>query len=100
MDENSINQSENLLFPELFSLRPVERKRVEVSFTAPELSSQGGLLLLRELDLRLGLVSRLEGCRGTMELHIKEMKVYLSADRCSCSSFSANQFRLFLHAAA
>jgi hypothetical protein len=38
--------------------------------------------------------------RGTMELYIKEMKNYLSSDRCSCSKFSANQFRLFLHAAA
>ena len=38
--------------------------------------------------------------RGTMELYIKEMKNYLSSDRCSCSRFSANQFRLFLHAAA
>lgn len=38
--------------------------------------------------------------RGTMELYIKEMKCYLSSDRCSCNRFSANQFRLFLHAAA
>jgi hypothetical protein len=38
--------------------------------------------------------------RGTMELYIKEMKTYLSSDRCSCSRFSANQFRFFLHAAA
>lgn len=37
--------------------------------------------------------------RGTMELWIKDMK-YLRADRMSCSSFKANQFRLFLHAAA
>ena len=35
-----------------------------------------------------------------MELYIKEMKNYLSSDRCSCNRFSANQFRLFLHAAA
>lgn len=38
--------------------------------------------------------------RGTMELYIKEMKCYLYSDRCSCNRFSANQFRLFLHAAA
>jgi len=38
--------------------------------------------------------------RGRMELYIKELKTYLNADRMSCNKFSANQFRLFLHAAA
>lgn len=38
--------------------------------------------------------------RGICELYIKELKTYLKADRMSCNSFSANQFRLFLHSAA
>lgn len=38
--------------------------------------------------------------RGVCELYIKELKTYLKADRMSCSSFLANQFRLFLHSAA
>jgi hypothetical protein len=38
--------------------------------------------------------------RGNCELYIKEMKDGLRADRMSCGSFSANQFRLFLHATA
>ena len=38
--------------------------------------------------------------RGNCELYIKELKNGLYADRMSCSKFSANQFRLFLHAAA
>jgi hypothetical protein len=38
--------------------------------------------------------------RGQMELYIKEIKTYLDADRMSCNSFAANQFRFFLHAAA
>jgi hypothetical protein len=38
--------------------------------------------------------------RGDCELYIKELKNGLWADRMSCSRFSANQFRLFLHAAA
>lgn len=78
-------------------------------------------MLLGGLDQRLGLIDRLTGClednrrhrkktrfiyefiycgRGTMELYIKEMKVYLSADRCSCNRLSAKQFRVFVHAAA
>lgn len=38
--------------------------------------------------------------RGAMELMLKEHKNHLLSDRTSCTSFSANQFRLFLHSAA
>ena len=38
--------------------------------------------------------------RGAAELRIKDHKAYLASDRMSCSSFKANQFRLFLHSAA
>jgi len=38
--------------------------------------------------------------RGAAELRIKDHKTYLLSDRMSCSSFKANQFRLFLHSAA
>jgi hypothetical protein len=38
--------------------------------------------------------------RGSMELMIKEHKNHLRSDKTSCSSFKANQFRLFLHSIA
>lgn len=38
--------------------------------------------------------------RGAMELMIKEHKNHLRSDRTSCSSFLANQFRLFIHSMA
>ena len=38
--------------------------------------------------------------RGAAELRIKDHKTFLKSDRMSCSSFKANQFRLFLHSAA
>lgn len=38
--------------------------------------------------------------RGEMELMIKELKNHLYSDRTSCSSFAANQFRLFMHSIA
>jgi hypothetical protein len=38
--------------------------------------------------------------RGAVELMIKEHKNHLASDRTSCSSFEANQFRLFLHSIA
>jgi len=38
--------------------------------------------------------------RGNAELRIKDHKLYLHSDRSSCTSFKANQFRLFMHSAA
>ena len=38
--------------------------------------------------------------RGSMELRIKDHKLYLKSDRSSCAKFEANQFRLFLHSMA
>lgn len=38
--------------------------------------------------------------RGNAELYIKEHKLFLHSDRTSCTSATANQFRLFLHSAA
>jgi hypothetical protein len=38
--------------------------------------------------------------RGAAELRIKDHKTYLLSDRMSCSSFFANQLRLFMHSAA
>lgn len=38
--------------------------------------------------------------RGAMELMIKEHKNHWHSDRTSCSSFQANQFRLFMHSMA
>ena len=38
--------------------------------------------------------------RGQMENFIKNHKTFLHSDRTSCHTFSANQFRLFLHSAA
>jgi len=38
--------------------------------------------------------------RGQMENYIKDHKLHIKSDRTSCNSFTANQFRLFLHSAA
>jgi hypothetical protein len=38
--------------------------------------------------------------RGQAENYIKNHKTFLHSDRTSCHSFTANQFRLFLHSAA
>ena len=46
------------------------------------------------------LYQRLYCARGQAENHIKAWKNHLAADRTSCHSAEANQFRLFLHAGA
>ena len=45
-----------------FSLPAVRRKKVAVAFDGGRLSSDGGVLLLREVERRLGLAERLAGC--------------------------------------
>ena len=41
-----------------FRFAPLKRRIVEAAFEGGDISSDGGLLLLRELDRRLGLVDR------------------------------------------
>ena len=47
-----------------------------------------------------GLYRHMYGARGQAENEIKDHKLYLKSDRTSCHRFTANQFRLLLHAAA
>ena len=51
-----INKNTENFTPEL-SLFPLNGKNVELSFTGDRISSDGGLLLLRELDSQLSLLS-------------------------------------------
>jgi hypothetical protein len=46
------------------------------------------------------IYERLYCARGQAENHIKAWKAHLAADRTSCTSATANQLRLFLHAGA
>jgi hypothetical protein len=46
------------------------------------------------------LYEKLYCARGQAENHIKAWKTHLAADRTSCTSATANQLRLFLHAGA
>lgn len=62
MNKRTKNIQKNYLFPELFSLSSVSSKKVEVSFTAPDLSSNGGLALLGEFDRKVGFIGRLNNC--------------------------------------
>ena len=48
--------------PFLPGLSPVQGKAVVARFDGGRLSSEGGLLVLREIERRLGLAERLAGC--------------------------------------
>jgi len=48
--------------PTLFNLSGLGKKKVEVKFTMEETSNDGGLLLLREVDKQIGLISDLADC--------------------------------------
>ena len=46
----------------ILNLFPVEGKKVELTFTGDRISSDGGLLLLREVEGQLGLISDISNC--------------------------------------
>lgn len=69
-----------------------------------EVSSQGKNIRYIVTDMRQyrtqDMYEKGYCARGNMELRIKDHKLFLQSDRMSCTSFLANQFRLFLHSAA
>jgi len=52
MDKTTKKTPESNLFPEIFSMSSLPDRKVEVNFCAPDLSSQGGLILMCEFEQR------------------------------------------------
>ncbi len=48
--------------PMLPGLSPIHGRAIETRFNAVLMSSDGGLLALREIERRMGLAARLAGC--------------------------------------
>jgi hypothetical protein len=69
-----------------------------------EVNSQGTNIRYIVTDLRecktKTLYEHVYCARGSMELRIKDHKLYLKSSRMSCNSFWANQMRLFMHSVA
>jgi len=55
-------QVENQQLELPYSLSNIKSKQVEVSYTGKDVSSDGGALLLKELDAQLGLIEHLVSC--------------------------------------
>src|SRR5215210_2210184 len=46
----------------LFNVSPVSGKRIEVSFSGSDISSDGGLLLLKECEQQTGILRSISSC--------------------------------------
>ena len=58
---NPISATENFSST-LFNLSPVCKKPIEIGFSAEKISSDGGLLLLREIEARSGILQSITNC--------------------------------------
>ena len=59
MDKNNKNIFPTDSLARLFSLTSIKNRKIEVHFTAPDLSSQGGLLLINEYEQHHGFIGKL-----------------------------------------
>ena len=68
---------------EAFTFTAHSSRRVEAGFTAGQVSTDGGALLLREVDLRINLQERLAGCfsDGRSPLLVKHQLPEMLAQR-------------------
>lgn len=57
MIENNFESSKPIL-----NLFPVEDKKVELTFSGDRISSNGGLLLLREVENQIGIIDKISNC--------------------------------------
>jgi len=59
---STTNCEEKNSFPALFDLAPVDKKPVDLTFTGNKISTDGGLLLLREIENQIGLLGAISDC--------------------------------------
>ena len=62
MSKGNISISNRQVELELFPFSPVQGKKVSASFTSPDLSSCGGLMLAREAEKECDIINRISSC--------------------------------------
>ena len=78
-NSNSDEKSADTHQATLFNLAEFQRKPVEVRFNLPQTSSDGGLLLLREIENQIGIINKLASCiqdtrhQGYVQHHIRTL---------------------------
>lgn len=70
--------------PIVHELFPVSNKQIELSFTGYDISSDGGLLLLREVENQMGLINRISNC--ITDNRDQDMLI-IRSERCLLSEF-------------
>ena len=62
MSKGNTSVSNRQVELELFPLSQVQGKKVSASFSSPDLSSCGGLMLVREAEKECDIISRIASC--------------------------------------
>src|ERR1700745_524714 len=80
--------------PFLPGLPPVQGKAVVARFDGGRLSSEGGLLALREIERRLGLADRLAGCLRDPRMPEKVLtRLRMATTRTRCAPTRCSSWR-------
>ena len=83
MSKGNTSVSNRQVELELFPLSQVQGKKVSASFSSPDLSSCGGLMLFREAEKECDIISRIascikdERCQHLVEHSYEEMVRYV-----------------------
>jgi len=59
-DQHFEGENQQIYLP--FLLSSLANKKVEVSYTGKDISTDGGALLLKEMDNQLGLIDKISSC--------------------------------------
>lgn len=48
----------------ILNLFPIQQKPIELTYSGEKISSDGGLLILKEIDNQIGIIEGLKNCRN------------------------------------
>ena len=84
----------------LLQFASISGKKVTADFTGGDVTSDSGVMAMREIAQKTGIIEQLARAIHDERHQSKEYKIALKSGRTSCHSFMANCFRVMLHSAA